>query len=805
MLALLLAASPWAAPQPPAAPGPPSAAALAAEIRQGSLDPEACYRVRDLTIEREDARIYLTDGYLIFGRPVAGRRIFAAFQTAEAGDDAEVLLRPPDRSERMSLAKATGSPNLDEHFRAMILLFTDGTARELDDQIRQGSVKPSPDMGRLLADRLNLSARNLIASFQVRLVLDLLTNQPEQGVFYSAIMGQRLGNFDLLFDPLSQEQIVIGQVASGRGAAGFDIWSSFAGRAARQGRPGIPDAAVLDNYRIEASVGSDMGLSVRTRATVNARRRISGALAFEITPQMEVSEALLDGKPAEIFRRESFRANLIGGRRNEPFLVVLPAPLEAGSSHEIEFRHSGNVIVPAGNKVFFVAARTNWYPTHGFHFATFDLQFKVPKDLNVVASGDPVEDRVEGEWRIARRKVPAPVRLAGFNIGSYESVTLNRDGVDVEVCANRLAEAGLAARAPQSYIINQTLRANSNLPIRRADIIALPSPPPDTRARLTEIASEVASSFEWMASQFGPPPLRRLTVSPIPGSFGQGFPGLLYLSTLAFIKEQERPAGVQASGQNVFYSEILHAHETAHQWWGNLVTSASYRDDWILEAAANYSALMVLERKKGTKAMEMVLEEYRNELRKAMSDGKPVESAGPLTWGVRLQTEATPDPWRTIIYCKGSWVMHMLRRRMGDAAFMKMLGALVKQYSYDDLSTAQLREAAASFLPKGSPDPKLEGFFDNWVYSTGIPVLDISTSVRGKAPAVTVSVTVKQSGVPEEFGVDLPVEVRIPGQARPLVKWLRTSDEPAILTWKLNAPPSKVEVAPGMAVLTARK
>ena len=141
-----------------------------------------------------------------------------------------------------------------------------------------------------------------------------------------------------------------------------------------------------------------------------------------------------------------------------------------------------------------------------------------------------------------------------------------------------------------------------------------PPPPPSSTARLDSLATEIGSALEWMAGLFGPPPLKSLTVSPIPGNFGQGFPGLLYLSTVSFLNEKDRPANYQTPLQNAFYSEILHAHETAHQWWGNLVTSATYRDDWLQEAFANYSALLVLERKKGTKALETTLDEYRREL-----------------------------------------------------------------------------------------------------------------------------------------------------------------------------------------------
>src|SRR5205085_3994630 len=62
-------------------------------------------------------------------------------------------------------------------------------------------------------------------------------------------------------------------------------------------------------------------------------------------------------------------------------------------------------------------------------------------------------------------------------------------------------------------------------------------------------------------------PLKTLTVSPIPGAFGQGFPGLLYLSTLAYLNTSDLPMPMRTESQKRFLSELLQAHETAHQWW----------------------------------------------------------------------------------------------------------------------------------------------------------------------------------------------------------------------------------------------
>lgn len=784
-----------------------TAAELGVELHAAALDPDQCYRIRDLSFQKGDASLYLTDGLLIFGKPIGGRVVLAAFHASETLDDAEVLLRPPDRSERAALASYTGAPNLSEHFRNAVFLFTDGTAEALLRAVKESPIaRPSPDMGTVVAQRLGGVARNLASSFQVRLVLDLLTGKPETGMFFAAFTGSKLGNFDMLYDPMTPEETVLGQVTSKGGSAAFDVWASFQTRARLQSGAAPPEDGRLSNYRIETIVQPSLDVEVITRVTWTPSRPIAGALGFEIAPQMDLTAAKIDGLAVEIYRGASMRAGLIRGRANEPFIIVLTEPMQPGRAYELEFHHRGRVISEAGNGVYFVGARTSWYPSRGLGHALFDLTFRVPRDLNVVATGALVEEREEGEQRIVHRKTSSPVRLAGFNLGKYEMVRVRRLDIEIELYANRTAETALTPRQPSTVIVPPPAWQSRGVPRRGAEIITLaPVPAPDPKARMTAMAEEVAGAMEWMSRTFGPPPLKSLTVSPIPGFFGQGFPGLLYLSTLSFLNEKDRPSIAHNVNLQLFYSEILYAHEAAHQWWGNLVAAATYRDDWIQEALANYSAFLILERRKGVRSLETVLDEARSNLLVETGGGKTVESAGPITWGLRLRGTTAPDPWRTITYDKGSWILHMLRRRMGDQAFLAFLGDLRKRYEYRTVTTEQFRALAAEHSPKGLPDAGLADFFDSWVYGTGIPTLQVTSAIKGKAPKRTLTVTVRQSGVGEDFSVDVPVEVRFAGVKEPTVKWVRTSGEPATFTVPLRGAVQKVELAPGFGVLAVRK
>ena len=202
--------------------------------------------------------------------------------------------------------------------------------------------------------------------------------------------------------------------------------------------------------------------------------------------------------------------------------------------------------------------------------------------------------------------------------------------------------------------------------------------------------------------------------------------------------------------------------------------------------------------------MESVLDEYRKRLLATGQDGRSVESAGPIIWGIRLDSSQSPSAWRTIIYEKGSWILHMLRRRMGDERFLRMLGELRQRYQYRTVTTDDFRELATRFLPPQSVDPSLESFFDNWVYSTGIPTLRLRSSVRGKPPNVDLHVTLYQSGAGEDFSVYVPIVVQVRG-GNPVVKWIETDDQPVSFDMTLRQSPVKVELDPGNSILAVRE
>jgi aminopeptidase N len=299
----------------------------------------------------------------------------------------------------------------------------------------------------------------------------------------------------------------------------------------------------------------------------------------------------------------------------------------------------------------------------------------------------------------------------------------------------------------------------------------LPSP----AAALKQLGRKVFDSIHFYEKLNGPFPFDHLDVAQIPGSFGQGWPGLVYLSTFAFLpaEDQER-AGLQQWEQSEA-RDLMPFHEVAHQWWGNVVGPASYRDTWIEEGMANYLALLYSESQKTTSDyLTEWLEHYRMILlTKVPGSAETLHDAGALSLGLRLRSSKTPDAYRAIIYGKGTWVMHMLHEMLhdpsakdGDARFRELLHSILTQYKYRAFTTQDLQREVERQM---TADMDLEGtrrmdwFFDEWVKETGIPHYAVKFDVKPHGSEFIVTGRLEQSGVDELFTAPVPIYASRPG------------------------------------------
>ena len=103
-----------------------------------------------------------------------------------------------------------------------------------------------------------------------------------------------------------------------------------------------------------------------------------------------------------------------------------------------------------------------------------------------------------------------------------------------------------------------------------------------------------------------------LRLTQMPGPLSQGWPGLIFLSSYSFLTPEDK-THLTRDPVDAILAGLVTAHETAHQWWGDLVYWRGYRDQWFFEGLANYCSLVILETQ-NRNAFQRVMSRYRENL-----------------------------------------------------------------------------------------------------------------------------------------------------------------------------------------------
>ena len=168
------------------------------------------------------------------------------------------------------------------------------------------------------------------------------------------------------------------------------------------------------------------------------------------------------------------------------------------------------------------------------------------------------------------------------------------------------------------------------------------------------------------------------------------------------------------------FSRGLIAHELAHQWFGDKVTCGSWRDIWLNEGFATFLTGLVSEHLDGT---EGHLEWKVSKINSITSqpDGSVYLAEADTTNVGRIFSSR-------LSYNKGSIVLHMLRKKMGDEAFFQGVQTYL---SHPDLAYAYAK--TVDFIPimEAAHGSSLTEFFQDWLYREGYPSYDLQWTANG--------------------------------------------------------------------------
>ncbi|HTK21611.1 MAG TPA: M1 family metallopeptidase [Mucilaginibacter sp.] len=271
-------------------------------------------------------------------------------------------------------------------------------------------------------------------------------------------------------------------------------------------------------------------------------------------------------------------------------------------------------------------------------------------------------------------------------------------------------------------------------------------------------------------------------------AYYMGKVGLYAFEKLANVQSKTIFGGMENSSCIFYFEESvgdkgieeLMAHEIAHQWFGDAASETNFSHLWLSEGFATYMTNVYLEHKYGVDTLKKRLKADRETVFDFEKKRKTpvVDTTVHDNYMVLLNANN---------YQKGGWVLHMLRRKLGDEAYWKGIRAYYKKYDGKNANTENLcteLEAASG--------QNLKQFFKQWIYTSGAPHLNISWHYDAAKKAVDLTVTQKQP-----IAFDFPLEVSITGKSHViLVKNKITS-----LSIPVKAKPSSITADPNVNLL----
>ena len=232
----------------------------------------------------------------------------------------------------------------------------------------------------------------------------------------------------------------------------------------------------------------------------------------------------------------------------------------------------------------------------------------------------------------------------------------------------------------------------------------------------------------------------------------------------------------------------LDAHETAHQWFGDLVTCRDWSHLWLNEGFATYYTVLYEEQKLGADAMKYALWKEAQQVFQA-------NDTRPIVW------PDYGDPMQQFdsrAYPKGAWVLHMLRSQLGADLYRKCIRTYLERHRNSIVRTEDLQDVIEEVSGLS-----FDQFFDQWLFHGGVPELkiDYAWDAASKQARITVRQTQKLSEQVRLFRVPLPVGFTIPGQKEMLRVKADVSKDVEDFYFHLPAQPELVRIDPDYTVL----
>jgi aminopeptidase N len=449
--------------------------------------------------------------------------------------------------------------------------------------------------------------------------------------------------------------------------------AAFKPGALRGGDPYFPDYG-NGGYRVahyDLRLKYDpVGKMLDGTATLTARATQNlSSFGLDLKSTLNVSSVKVNGTAAKNFVQSGDHKLVItpaqGLQADSPFTVTvaysgMPTPVQEpkGGLGVYGWVTTGDGAVALDQPV----GASTWFPVNesNANKATYSYQVTVPKDLTVLANGEPTGAVPKGKtlktygWEMRRPMAP---ELASVAIGKFDVTASVTAGKMQDITA---IEASLKASTNQRQKFNTT----------------------------------TADMLKWESGMFGRYPF---------DSTG----GVLDTSNVGYSMESQGRPVYDTDTANLTPDAIITiAHEQAHQWFGDSLTPARWSDIWLNEGLATYTEWLYAEQHGGLTAQKMFDTTY------ALAAQDP-------HWRVATAAPGRNHIFDWAVYYRGAMTLHLLRTQLGDKAFFGLLRRWADGHRYGNVTTAQFIQLAEQVSHKSN----LNKLLMTWLYSTGKPAI----------------------------------------------------------------------------------
>lgn len=678
-------------------------------LKKLELDESKVYPVSSMFITRDVGEIVIDSGYIILSKPVLGRIPGGVFVGAS-----NFQFTPPTTIEQDQLERFLKIREINNPIKEFAFFTADSIIHEIQRNYQPVQFKIPSSTSSLW----NTSIKYFTAKYSTQ-ILNMISTFILENTYdpsFVAMLAPESGS-ELLFtfDPNEEEEIsfykYLGNIAGQRLA---DLICQF---------------HVSDYYKspnIDSVIEAKRRVKIE-KYDINCVIENSLYTKFNAEIKMKINCPQLQWISMDLYQDFSIKSAKDEKNQNLSFYndedeagvkwIKLDKPLKKGDSLVLKLDYEGKSLARFGNITIFKTS-TGWYPKVGYREkAYFDIKIQYPDNYKLVCIGDLLKTEEKDGNIIQTYHTRYPIRNANFTIGNFDVREMDKD----------------SAVPKTLYYVNSDFSE--------------------------QVLEDIKYSILFYNHFFDTLDIKHFNAAEIPFGYGEAFPGMINLSSGAFI-----------SSSKDGWAEQFAAHEVGHQWFGIGVDFKTYHDQWLSEGITEYISLMFMQQfmNDNEKFFER-MEDYKKDLLNVRNSilQKGIDP-GPISLGYRNNSFNTGGDYSLIVYKKGAWVLHMLRnmminfnKKMNEDSYLSLMKNVFKKYKNKRISTDEFRMEVENIVKFD-----MKWFFNQWVDGNKIPKYTYSYKTEKQSNDLyKIKMRVKQTNVPKDFQMIIPICVDM-GQNR---------------------------------------